>query len=98
MKFVTSCWIELEPRIPDQVRDVVAGAGDEVVHPDHLVALGQQPVAQVRAEEAGRAGDEDPHADPPADAVVLEAQRGAAAPGSYRLRPSTMSGLRQRCA
>jgi hypothetical protein len=43
-----------------QVLDVVRVAGDEVVEGDHLVALGEQPLAQVRAEEAGSAGDDRP--------------------------------------
>ena len=33
-------------------------AGEEVVDAEHVVALGQQPLAQMRAEEAGAAGDE----------------------------------------
>ena len=35
--------------------------GDEVVHPDHLVPVREQPVAEMRAEESRRAGDEDAH-------------------------------------
>ena len=35
-------------------------AGEEVVDAQHVVAVREQPVAQVRAEEAGAAGDEDP--------------------------------------
>ncbi len=47
---------ELEALVADQVVDVLAAAGDQVVDADHAVALGQQPLAQVRAEEAGAAG------------------------------------------
>ena len=36
-------------------------AGEEVVEADDVVPLRDQPVAQVRAEEAGAAGDEDSH-------------------------------------
>ncbi len=58
-----------------QVGDVVARPGDEVVHPHDLVALGQEPVGEMRAEEAGGAGDQDSHGRAPSDAVMLEAQR-----------------------
>ena len=52
---------ELEGRVADQVGDVVRRPGDEVVHPDHLVPLGDEPVAEMGAQEAGGAGDEDTH-------------------------------------
>ena len=50
---------ELEARVVVQVIDVALGAGEEVVDAEHLVALLEQAVAEVRAEEAGAAGDED---------------------------------------
>ena len=34
-------------------------AGDEVVHADHVMAAVEQVIAEVRADEAGGAGDED---------------------------------------
>jgi hypothetical protein len=37
----------------DQVRDVAGVAGDEVVQAEHVPAVLQQPLAQVRAEEPG---------------------------------------------
>jgi len=40
-------------------RCAVLGAGEEVVHAQDVVAVGEQALAQVRAEEAGAAGDED---------------------------------------
>ena len=49
---------ELEMRVVEQVLDVVLGAGEEVVDAEHVVAALQQPLAQMRAEEAGAAGDE----------------------------------------
>jgi hypothetical protein len=52
---------ELEVRAPQQVRDVVRRPGGEVVHPDDLVPLREEAVAEVGAEKAGRAGDEDAH-------------------------------------
>ena len=43
---------------------------------DDLVAAGQQRVAEVRAEEAGAAGDDDPrHRSAPADAVRRRSPR-----------------------
>ena len=52
---------QLEARMVEQVLDVVPPAGEEVVQADDVVALGQQPVAEMRADEAGAAGDEDSH-------------------------------------
>ena len=34
-------------------------AGEEIVDAEHVVPCGQQPLAQMRAEEAGAAGDQD---------------------------------------
>ncbi len=50
---------KLEARLVVQVVDVPLSAGEEVIDARHLVTLLQQPVAKVRAEEAGTAGDED---------------------------------------
>src|SRR5207248_7074369 len=44
-----------------QVLDVGRAAGDEVVHADDLVALGQEALAQVRADEPGPPGDDGTH-------------------------------------
>ena len=44
----------------DQVRDVARVAGDEVVQAEHVPAVVQQPLAQVRAEEPGTAGHHRP--------------------------------------
>ena len=52
---------ESEARLADQVGNVVRRAGQEVVHADDLVPLCQEPIAQVRAQEAGRAGNQDAH-------------------------------------
>ena len=54
---------QLEVRVADEVRDVVFRAGEEVVHAQHVVALGQEPLAQVRADEAGAAGHQNALAD-----------------------------------
>ena len=44
--------------LSQQVVDVRRRAGEEVVDADDLVPLGQEPLAQVRADEPGPAGDE----------------------------------------
>ena len=53
---------ELEVVVAPQVGDIGGVPGQEVVHPDHAVALGQEPVTQVRAQEPRRARYEDAHA------------------------------------
>jgi hypothetical protein len=49
-----------EPRIVEQVGDVGRRAGEEVVNAQHLTAVLEHPLAQVRAEEAGATGHYDP--------------------------------------
>ena len=39
--------------------DVLLAPGEEIVDADDVVPVGQQAIAQVRAEKAGAAGDED---------------------------------------
>ena len=57
---------EVEAPVAEQVGDVARMAGRQVVERDDVVAIGQQPVRQVRADEAGPAGDDDaPHAQSP---------------------------------
>ena len=51
--------VELEAVEPREVFDVAQVARDEVVHPDHVVPLGDEAIAEVGAEESGRAGDQD---------------------------------------
>jgi hypothetical protein len=50
---------QLEALVAEQMLDVAAGAAEEVVDADDVGALGQEPLAQMRAEEAGAAGDQD---------------------------------------
>ena len=50
---------QLEVRVALQVRHVGVGPGVEVVRADDVAALAHQPLAQVRAEEAGPARDQD---------------------------------------
>src|SRR5690606_21425972 len=52
---------EPEPGVAHEVGEVVRCAGDEAVHGDHLVAVGDEPVTEVRAEESGGAGDQYAH-------------------------------------
>ena len=51
-----------ESRMVFQVRDVVDRAGREVVEDEHLVAVGQQPLGEMRSDEAGAAGNQRDHA------------------------------------
>jgi len=50
---------QLEAGRAPEVGDVGAGAGEEVVHADDFVSVGDQAVAQVGSEEASAAGDQD---------------------------------------
>ena len=50
----------LELRVGQKRGDVVAAAGEVVVHAKHLVPFGKQPRTKMRADEAGAAGDEYP--------------------------------------
>ena len=56
--------LELEARVVEERRDVRHRAVREVVDADDLVSVRQQALADVRADEAGGAGDADalPHA------------------------------------
>src|SRR5258707_14150351 len=56
---------EEEPLTAGQVLNVGSVAGDEVVHGDNIMTLGQETVAQVRPKKTGAAGDEYPHGNLP---------------------------------
>jgi hypothetical protein len=45
--------------IVEQMQDIVFGAGEEIVDAEYVVSLGQQPLAEMRAEEANPARDQD---------------------------------------
>src|SRR5690606_3630305 len=49
---------EAEVLVTEQMLDVREVAGQQVVHADDLAAVGDQPLTQVRSDEAGAAGDE----------------------------------------
>ena len=51
-----------ELRVGQQVLDVRRRAGEEVVDADDVPAVGEQPLADVRAQEAGAPGDDRPAA------------------------------------
>ena len=40
------------------MRKIAPRSGDEIVETDHLMAIGQQTVAQMRADESGGPGNE----------------------------------------
>jgi hypothetical protein len=48
---------QFEPRVTEQVVDIAAGGGVEVVDAQHLSAIGKQSVAEVASDETGTAGD-----------------------------------------
>lgn len=50
--------IEFEIRQVKQVFDVANVTCDEVVHGNHVIPFLDKPIAQVRSQEAGRAGNE----------------------------------------
>ncbi len=49
---------QLEARMAEEVLDVLLAPGLEVVHAHHFVAALDEPVTEMRAEEAGAAGDQ----------------------------------------
>ena len=84
----TSCSMSVKSDRPVQVLDVLAAAGDEVVDAHHGVAPLEQRIAQVRPEEPGASGDEDPHQRRPTPSYSNPASRTSM--GSSRFRVSTM--------
>ena len=71
---------QLEARVVEQVLDVGARAGEEVVEAHDLVPIGEQALAQMRAEEAGAAGDQ--------NALPGHARRTSATRAAVRQDPS----------
>src|SRR5262249_34955505 len=72
--------VEPEARMALEPGEVLEGAVGEVVEAGHLVAPLQEPLHEVRPDEAGRARDGDPQPGPPA--------RSARPPRSPRLYPA----------
>ena len=50
---------DLEARIVHQMGDIVFDAREVIVHAYHVIAVAQQPFAQVGANKSGTAGDQD---------------------------------------
>ena len=53
---------KFKTRLALEVLDIGQTTRNEIIDGDDGVALGEQRVAKVRAEEAGASGDENPHA------------------------------------
>ena len=90
--------LELEVRVPQQRLDVLDPPGQQVVDRDHLAALVEQAAAEVRADEARPAGDQDPlqasiraHAIFPSAASGESGERKKARSASLQLRGRTPS-------
>ena len=49
---------QLEVRMGQEVEDIVFASRKEIVEADDVVALPEQPLAEVRAEKTGAAGDQ----------------------------------------
>jgi hypothetical protein len=52
---------QLEPRAIEQMSYIVAAPREEVVETDDVMALADQPLAQMRADEARPSGYQHPH-------------------------------------
>ncbi len=44
-----------------QMRNIISGSRDQIVHADDLVAFGQKSITQVRPQKTSRAGDQNTH-------------------------------------
>jgi hypothetical protein len=58
---------QFEARMLEQMPDVAASAGEEVIDAQHFIAALKQPFAQMRADEAGTTG----HKDAPTEEVFV---------------------------
>ena len=56
---------ELEPRMARKMFDIARRAGEEIVDADDFVALGEEAIDQVRADESRSSGHKDPLAADP---------------------------------
>src|SRR6185437_14862530 len=75
----------LEIRVRQQMRDVGLAPGEVIVDAEYVVAPGQQALAEMRAEEAGAAGDED---------AFFAGAHGAFLWRCLALRPDALLGVR----
>jgi hypothetical protein len=90
--------LELELRMTEQRLHVLDPAGQQVVDRDHLAAFVEQAAAEVRTDEAGPPGDQDPlqgsnraHATFPSGASGESDERKKALSASRQLRGRTPS-------
>jgi hypothetical protein len=51
---------QFEMLMAEQMLDIAARAGEEVIDAQHLAARLQQPFAEMRSEKSGPTGDQDP--------------------------------------
>lgn len=56
---------ELKPGIPEMMHHVLLPAGEEIINDNHIVASLHQLIDQMATDEAGPAGDDNPHPLPP---------------------------------
>ncbi len=62
----------LEELVVEQVHDIVARAGEVIVDAQHVMPIGQQPLAQMRAEKPSAARDQNPFAETLHEAILFE--------------------------
>jgi len=62
---------QLEPMIVQQIRDILFTARKEIIKANDIVAVGQKPLAKVRANKTGAAGDKNSH-------IILMAKKSGA--------------------
>ena len=53
---------DFKTRVVEEMRDVLASAGIVIVDAKHFVAVGEKPLAKMRANKARAAGNERPYA------------------------------------
>src|SRR5215472_14881270 len=79
---------EPESSMSAQVLQVLGRAGDQIVQPEHLAALRQQPVTEMRADESGRPRNKMSQLVLPQDILSVPARRDplSSRDGSVRRR------------
>jgi DNA helicase TIP49 (TBP-interacting protein) len=49
---------ETKVRITYQMSNVLRSTGDQIVHANHIIAIGKKAIAQMRSQESGSAGNQ----------------------------------------
>jgi hypothetical protein len=75
---------ETEARLTQQVRDVVGGAGEQIVDADDFPSLAQKVIAEMGPDETGPSGDQD---------AALLGQDGFSARSLLEKRPESRGSL-----